>query len=499
MPGKILGIDICEDAVTAVQIKSGLKGYQITACGRVTVDGQDGAEEALKGLSQQMDLKSDTYFASISGEHISFRNLQMPFKEQKKIRQTLPYEIETIVPFAIEDIVVDFSIIDRSEQSKVLAASVKKSYLSEYMERLQTWGIDPQVMEIRCVPTVTALLKREEVPDNGLFLEIGEKRHTMILFLKRRVVLVRTFASGGEADTRTVNSEGDRDSADGIAKHLESEIEIFCTSVQNTIHAFKWQNNQNIQPEKIFFTGPGALYQETRKLITLYLDLPVEKINLRGNQRIGVEKEIAEVWNAALMDNALALALRDEGRSQGFNFRKGEFEIKKQYTGLKRELRTWAVFLIIILAFLSADLGAEYYFVKKRNRVLDQEIMEVFNQTFPKIQRVVDPVQQMRVEINEIKTSAVSVPGMGGDQKVLDLLKDISERIPSSLDVQLNSMVVDPDTVRISGETDTFNTVDSIKNDLEPSSYFNQVTISSANLDRSGKRVQFELKLQRTR
>jgi general secretion pathway protein L len=105
----------------------------------------------------------------------------------------------------------------------------------------------------------------------------------------------------------------------------------------------------------------------------------------------------------------------------------------------------------------------------------------------------------MKVEINEIKTSAISVPGMGGDQNILDLLKDISERIPSSDNVQLNSMVVDPETVRISGETDTFNTVDSIKNELEPSDYFSQVTISSANLDRSGKRVQFEIKLQRTR
>jgi general secretion pathway protein L len=380
-----------------------------------------------------------------------------------------------------------------------LAASVKKSYLSKYREQLQTWGIDPQVMEIRCVPTVTALLKGDEVPDNGLFLEIGEKRHTMILFLKRHVVLVRTFASGGEVYRQSVNSEGNGDSASDMAKRIESEVEIFCTSVQNTIHAYKWQNNQNIQLEKIYFTGPGAIYQETGNLISRYLDLPVEQINLRGNQRIGMENEITPVWNAALMDNALALALRDEGRAQGFNFRKGEFEIKKQYTGLKRELRTWAVFLIIILAFLSADLGAEYYFVKKRNRILDHEIMEVFKQTFPKIQRVVDPVQQMRVEINEIKTSAVSVPGMGGDQKVLDLLKDVSERIPSSLDVQLTSMVVDPDAVRISGETDTFNTVDSIKNDLEPSAYFSQVTISSANLDRSGKRVQFELKLQRTR
>jgi Tfp pilus assembly protein PilN len=212
-----------------------------------------------------------------------------------------------------------------------------------------------------------------------------------------------------------------------------------------------------------------------------------------------MDKDIARVWNAALMDNALALALREEGRTLGFDFRKGEFEVKKQYIGLKKELRTWAVFLIIIFAFLAADLGTEYYFVKKRYGMLEQNIMEVFRQTFPEVTRVVDPVKEMQIKIRDIKGSSVSIPGMGSDQRVLDLLKDISERIPSALDVHVTSMVVDPETVRISGETDTFNTVDSLKNGLEPSTYFSEVTITAANLDRSGKKVQFELKLQRAR
>jgi Tfp pilus assembly PilM family ATPase/Tfp pilus assembly protein PilN len=499
MPGKILGLDINEDSVTAVQVKSGLKGYQITACGRVMVNGQDGPGEALNELSEQIDLKSDTYFASISGEHVSFRNLQMPFKEQKKIRQTLPFEIETVVPFTIEDLVVDFSMIDRAEQSKILAASVRKSTIIEYMAQLETFGIDPQVMDIRCVPTVARLLKEEGTPDHGLFLEIGSKRNTMILFLKGRIVLVRTFTSGGDDLARLVTDGGNGDSDSILAEQIESEVEIFCTMVQNTIHAFKWHNNQNIHPEKVFFTGPGALYEEMGNLLNRHMDLPIEQINLRGNQKIRMDKDIAPVWTAALMDNALALALREEGRTQGFDFRKGEFEVKKQYIGFKKELKASAIFLVIILAFLAADLGTDYYFVKKQYRMLEQNIMEVFRQTFPEVTRVVEPVQQMQVKINEIKSSAVSFPGMGTDQKVLDLLKDISERVPGALNVHVTSMVVDPEIVRISGETDTFNTVDSLKNGLETSTYFSEVTISAANLDRSGKKVQFELKLQRAR
>jgi Tfp pilus assembly protein PilN len=103
----------------------------------------------------------------------------------------------------------------------------------------------------------------------------------------------------------------------------------------------------------------------------------------------------------------------------------------------------------------------------------------------------------MEVKINELNKSSISSPGIRIDQGVLDLMKDISARVPKTVDVLVTSMVVDPETVRISGETDTFNTVDSLKNGLEPSAYFSAVTIAAANLDRSGKRVKFELKLQR--
>ena len=38
MPGKILGLDINEDSVTAVQVLSGLKGYQVTACAQAIIE-----------------------------------------------------------------------------------------------------------------------------------------------------------------------------------------------------------------------------------------------------------------------------------------------------------------------------------------------------------------------------------------------------------------------------------------------------------------------------
>jgi general secretion pathway protein L len=56
-------------------------------------------------------------------------------------------------------------------------------------------------------------------------------------------------------------------------------------------------------------------------------------------------------------------------------------------------------------------------------------------------------------------------------------------------------MVVDQEGIQIRGTTDTFNTVDSIKKGLESSQIYRDVVIASANLDKSGKGVRFEIKM----
>jgi general secretion pathway protein L len=500
MPGKILGIDIDSDSITAVQVEGGLRGYSITGCGRVMIEQDGDLDKGLSALSERVDLSADTSMGSIPVEQISYRNLQMPFRDIKRIRQAITFEVETLVPFSIEDLIVDFTIIDQLDQSEVLAASVKRGHISHILSQLQGHGVDPELLDIRGVPIVLWLLKQDGIPDNGLLLEIGLKKGTMILFLNRRISLIRNFSFGNNAMAHALSKmeakkRGSAQKPEKIASHFQP----FCRNVQNTLHAFGFQVHKEVMPEKVFLTGEGSLYPDAEGALEGFLDMPVERVDVARDAKVQMNEATARVWSSATMDSALALAIRDSKQGLGFNFRKDEFRIERRYFRLKRVFRNAAIFLIIIMSLLIADLGTEYYFLKKRYTMLDRQVTEVFRKTLPEVKRIVDPVQQMKVKISELKTSDLSLLGIGRREKVLDLLRDFSLRVPESLDVRIQSMVVDPENVQIKGETDTFNTVDIIKKGLEPSRYFSTVTISSANLDRSGKRVQFEMKLKRAR
>ena len=499
MAGKILGIDMQSDLIAAVKVEARLRGYHVIECASVMMGDVDGLDEALKTMSKHLSLKADTYISTIPGELVSYRNLHMPFKNTKKIKQTLSYEIESMVPFPVEDLVVDFTFIDQQDQGDILAASIGREYISEYLVSLQNHGVDPDILDISGVPIVLWLLRQAEIPDDGILFQMGQKRTTIVLYLKRRISLIRSFAfCNGLMPEAMSNSKTNKNTQSQEAEQIVSCFESFCKNVRNTLHSFEYQNNKKVKPEKIFITGIGSVYPQALGLLERFLAIPVEEINVAGGDpTIHVNENIAQSWNPATMDGALALTLRGNRQGLGLNFRKDEFEIKKTDTKFKREIRRASIFLIIILSLLITFFGIDYYFLKKRYTMLEKQITETFRQTLPDVKRIVDPVQQMKIKITQIKKSAFSLPGIAGDYNVVDLLRDISLKVPESLNVTVMSMVVDPEAIKIKGETDTFNTVDIIKKGLEPSKYFSAVTISSANLDRSRKRVQFEIKLKR--
>lgn len=496
MLGKTLGLDIVEDTVTAVLVKGGLQGHQVVGCATEAISRAGSPETALAAVLGQVDASGCVCISSIPSDRVSYRNLSLPFKDRRKIDQIIAYELESMLPFMVDDLLVDFTITDQSaEQTDILAAAVKRSFLAAYLDFLQTHAVEPEVVDIRNVPTVMLLLKQEHTPANGLFIDLGRDRATIILFLNRRVVMIRKLSLVCRSLTSPEKEECDSDTGPVADEDsLTAAYQQFCRTVRNTLMAFVDQTDETGRPEKVFISGVAASQPGVAELLGRFLELAVEVVDLGRSDRIQMPDEIAVRWDPGLMNGALALALRDSRQGAGFNFRKEEFEAKKQFLKFRKDIRKGAIVLAVIMALVTFDFGVDYYGMKKRYNALDQQIMKVFTQTLPDVKKIVDPVQQMRVQIGKMRETAGIFAAGGKGRSVLDLLADISSRVPYSLDVNVSRIVIDPEEIVIRGTTDTFNTVDSIKQGLDGSPFFRDATITSANLERSGNRVQFEMR-----
>jgi len=133
--------------------------------------------------------------------------------------------------------------------------------------------------------------------------------------------------------------------------------------------------------------------------------------------------------------------------------------------------------------------------MEKRLTRLNDQITGIFTSTFPDVKKIVDPIQQMRIEIQEAKKKALLPGGTGEQVRAIDILYTLSKRIPEDVDVIITRLVMGSDNVNVSGDTDSFNSVDNIKSKLEEAGFFKKITITDANIDKFDKRVRFKLKL----
>jgi general secretion pathway protein L len=196
------------------------------------------------------------------------------------------------------------------------------------------------------------------------------------------------------------------------------------------------------------------------------------------------------------MDNALALALMEVEGYQGLNFHRGQFAAQKLIGKHKGALIKTGMLAAAVLVLMFFSLMMQTLALNKRIDAINNQMTRIYKATFPEVNTVRYPFEEMQAKMRETKSAAVLEAETGPHVRSIDILNNISEKIPANITVNLNRLVIQPDNVLISGTTDAYDSVDTIKSRLEQIQEFEKVSISSANIDRSGKEVRFMLKVE---
>jgi len=481
MSRKILGIDIRKECLSAVLLKTSLRESRIDAHAYIPIsdspDDQNHIRTALETLSKEIDLVGCDCVVSISADHFSYRNLQIPFKDAKKIRMVLPFELEPTVPYPVEDLVIDFIELEsvrRRDHTDIIAAAMPKSELIPYIEALAEIKIDPEMITISGLPAALCLAHHADPGENQLFLEIDKAISSLFIIDNGRIKLIRSFATPVAGDTRAA---------------------LLGAFVRRTLAAYDELSQSEFQPLDVVVTGTGLNGTNFAGDVTEVLDLPVKRSNFAALLNIPIDSKDIKPWDPALMDSAFSLTLMETEGLRGFNFHEGQFAAIKFFVKHKNILIKTGILAAAVLILFLFNIITESYTLNRQMDRFNRQMTDIFQETFPDVKRIVDPFQQMQVKVREAKKNAV-VQTTTPHIRSVDILNRISTSIPESIVVDVTRMVISPDTVLISGNTDTFNSVDDIKSKLEQIDIFKKVTISSANTDRSGKEVRFQLKVE---
>ena len=482
MSRKILGLDIRPDAVSAVLIDSSIKGTVIEAHGYVPLSGRkedrNGLSASIETIEQKMDISDAICVVSFPADEISFRNIQVPFKGPKKIKKILPYELEPTLLFPVEDLIIDFihiEIPDLTNTNNLITAAVEKSKLQSFLDTLATFNIEPVIVTVGGYPTAFSLANFLDSHKNWFFVDIDNHKSTIFIILSGRVCLIRSFPIHSAARLYKIKS--------------------LCGNIRRTIYALEKILGLDFESNGGFITGCGIDDLGFDKDMEQALGIPIERVDMLRFADILKPQSPPPSWNPSLMDNALSLALMEIEGAKGFNFRKGPFALKKFWEENKKNLIQTGVFFVLVLSLGWFNVFLDSYFMEKRLARLNHQITGIFTSTFPEIKNIVDPVQQMKINIQQAGNNAL-LPGETEKQiRAIDILNTISKAIPKEMDVILTRFVMGSESVSISGDTDSFNSVDNIKSKLEQTEIFKKIIISAANIDKFDKRVHFKLKV----
>jgi hypothetical protein len=487
MSRKILGIDIRNDFISAVLVKSGIKGNWIEGYAQVPIpsptaeeaEDSEGIIAALETVIHKTDAAGAACIVSMPPNQISFRNARVPFKDQKKIRQIIPFELEPTLPVPLEDVIIDFQPIkspDTKDQSDIIAASVEKRTLKLYLDSLISLKTEPEIITAGGYAACLCLAKFSNIPENCLFMDIEDDNCTVFIIISGQIYLIRSFS---------INSNTGRTAA-------------ICTDIQRTLAAFEEIfPSLNFQPDEIHITGCGSDGFGFEPDAERILGIPVRRADIIHDTGALIKgPPYSERMASYQTDNAYALALTEiDGTSGLLNFRRGPFAPKKQWAEHKGSLIKIAALVCLILLAAFSNIAIEAYSTEKKLNELNTRITDIFTSTFPD-KKVVEPLHQMRVELEEVRKNTFVPGGSGKNIRTVDMLNEISRRIPKETDVEFSRLVVSPDNISIAGETDTYNSVDDIKNNLEKAEIFKEVVITSSKVDKGDNRVSFKLRIQ---
>jgi Tfp pilus assembly protein PilN len=263
--------------------------------------------------------------------------------------------------------------------------------------------------------------------------------------------------------------------------------------LQHTLYACENALKQPYEPDVLLLSGAsttqlGVLAPTLEK----DLSLPTRVWRIT-NERYKPAKDSFSDEDQARYAVAFGAAARGlQRQAVGVNLRRERFELHRDIQELRGRLIGLGIMLMLVAGLGICSLYLNNRFKAQRYEQLRAEIGRVFTETFPNA-RAVQPTAQMRDKIREFEERLRAFGGATGAQlSGLQILREVSARIPTSVTVNVDTLTITTDTIDLSGTTTSYEDVDKLKAALEASSVFPRVQINNTKADAENK-VGFKL------
>jgi len=486
MPQRVLTLELGEEELRGVVVETSFRDYRIVGFYREPLDSENAVSAQLRRFVERPELHATTVLSALPGDLVTWRTFFVPFRDRRRLDQTVPFELEAEVPFGLDEVIVDYHALHRDKNGTiVLAAMVQRTDLEQHLGLLAEAGIDPKIVDLAPLATLNVLqLVEKDLPDHFVYIGGTPRQLTVALYRDKRLAGLRTLLIGITAEGEGTHEGNGRSASGGWVGQVVNEIRW-------TLTAF---NEGAVERgTACFIGGKGIQFDELAQALQSALELSTRRLETRESPRFPRELKA----DAATFAVPLGLALREVAPNEalGLNFRRGEFTYHRAQEEVRRALWRSGALLAVVLCLVLSSTVTEYRRLQVQARSLESGVRDVVAQTLPEARNAPDPARLLRQAIEDEKKKMAVLgdvaPLDGGT--VVDAMRTVALALPASVKIDADEFIMDPGSIRMKAVTDSFETADAIKQKIAATDYFADVQVKDVKQSKDGQSVNFRL------
>jgi len=466
-PKYVVGLQVKEGFIGAVQLYLGLKGPEIDKAVVREVAEPERIQEEIKKLFEEEGFKKEMIITSLPSSKAFIREISLPLSQPKKVEKIIKFQMEPFLPCPVEEVLVDF--LQPGKEGGILTFGVEKKYVAEHLAVLAGAGIEPDAVTLDDIALFSLYLYKHGEDSEQPIAIVNQDGESLVVqvILRKRLDFIRILP----------------DDVDQLAETLR----------------FYKMKRPDLSVGEIYLTGNGASNAgeraqtlESRTGIKTMLWRPFDEMRDRLDQSLSLLQPKLGV--------PLGLAIGAVyPQEKSLNLRREEF-IPKTYFNLKKMFLVMGTGLLLLAVLLTVNVYQKAYYQERQYNHLQAQIRQIFSEAFPDaVQKIVrgQEVAQLEQKITEEMSQYQGLEEAAGREKILDVLLSLSRIISEDPDVQIENASVEGKDIRIDGRTASFEAVDRLTSRFNKAGLFKNIKLVGARMDKKDNAVTFNFALEK--
>ena len=285
--------------------------------------------DAIRGLFVTGGVKQKHVVAAVGGRDVIVKKIQMDRMQEKDAREVIRWEAEQHVPFDMENVELDFQILDPDAeglQMSVLLVAAKRELVENKVSLLTDAGLIPEVIDVDAFALHNAFELNHPDAMQGMvgLLNIGHEVTNINILEDGVPVLTRDLAIGTRRFREDLQRERGMTGEDAekllqaferspvLDPYVESRGEEMAVGIERAAAFLQTASRGGASMAKIYTSGGGSRIPGLAEVLAARLSVTVERANPIQNLKVqeGVFESLAVDEVVPLLMLPVGLALR---------------------------------------------------------------------------------------------------------------------------------------------------------------------------------------------